>query len=554
MVDREQTMRVVYRYHDATKHHYHRFARSLGYLDWETQPHPFRNYHGARRIALPFARNDINLTYDELYAVRPARPQPLRRESVAEFLRYGLGLSAWKQYGQSRWSLRVNPSSGNLHPTEGYLLLPSIDPWSERAAVYHYQPEHHELELRSALPAEAWSWFQQWLPEHGFLMGLSSIYWREAWKYGERAFRYCQHDCGHAIAALRFSAALQGWNARLLPQWSTAAVAALLGVDRRNDFHPAEHEAAECLMLVYPSGTELPAIPPPDDSILSLVKQSEWAGRAGPLSADYVHWDIIDAVSEATQSPGMDIARESVSIRQCGDIPSSNTTRDARRLILQRRSAVDFDPRAFTGIDTFVCILRRTLPSAGAPWDALFWPPRVHLLVFVHRVRGLSPGIYCLCRNPEALDTLRAASRPDLLWKQAPEVEKKIPFYLLREGDVRNLAASVSCHQAIAGDGFFSLGMIAEWKDSLDRYGPWFYRNLFWETGVIGQVLYLEAENQGIRGTGIGCYFDDPVHEILGLRDMRYQSLYHFTVGVPVDDPRLTTHPAYAHERSMRHG
>ena len=58
-------------------------------------------------------------------------------------------------------------------------------------------------------------------------------------------------------------------------------------------------------------------------------------------------------------------------------------------------------------------------------------------------------------------------------------------------------------------------------------------------------MLYLEAEAAGARGTGIGCFYDDAVHELLGLRDHAFQSLYHFTVGMPVDDPRLTTEPGY---------
>lgn len=77
------------------------------------------------------------------------------------------------------------------------------------------------------------------------------------------------------------------------------------------------------------------------------------------------------------------------------------------------------------------------------------------------------------------------------------------------------------------------------------RLGPWFYPRLFWACGMIGQVLYLEAEAAGIRGTGISCFFDDPVHRVLGLQDMQYQSLYHFTLGEHIDDPRLTTLPAY---------
>jgi hypothetical protein len=54
-----------------------------------------------------------------------------------------------------------------------------------------------------------------------------------------------------------------------------------------------------------------------------------------------------------------------------------------------------------------------------------------------------------------------------------------------------------------------------------------------------------EAEAAGVRATGIGCFFDDPVHQVFGFRDLTFQSLYHFTIGGPLDDPRLTTLPPY---------
>ena len=107
------------------------------------------------------------------------------------------------------------------------------------------------------------------------------------------------------------------------------------------------------------------------------------------------------------------------------------------------------------------------------------------------------------------------------------------------------MAAGVSCGQDIAGDGCFSLGMISAFESPLKFFGPWFYPRLYWECGAIGQVLYLQAEVSGIRSTGIGCFFDDPVHHIFGIKDLNYQSLYHFTVGGPVDDNRLTTLPPY---------
>jgi nitroreductase len=107
----------------------------------------------------------------------------------------------------------------------------------------------------------------------------------------------------------------------------------------------------------------------------------------------------------------------------------------------------------------------------------------------------------------------------------------------------------LSCDQDIASDGFFSLGMLAEFDASLAEHGPAFYRHLFWESGIVGQALYLEAEAAGVRSTGIGCFYDDPVHDVLGLQDHAFQSLYHFTVGMPVEDTRLTTEPGYEWER-----
>jgi len=37
------------------------------------------------------------------------------------------------------------------------------------------------------------------------------------------------------------------------------------------------------------------------------------------------------------------------------------------------------------------------------------------------------------------------------------------------------------------------------------------------------------------------------VHELMGLPDDAFQSLYHFTVGGPREDARLATRPAYHH-------
>ena len=95
--------------------------------------------------------------------------------------------------------------------------------------------------------------------------------------------------------------------------------------------------------------------------------------------------------------------------------------------------------------------------------------------------------------------------------------------------------------------------MLAEFEGQLRQRGAWWYPRMFWEAGLLGQVLYLEAERAGVRATGIGCFFDDPVHEIVSIKGLSLQSLYHFTIGGPVEDRRLMTLPPYGHLRRAPH-
>ena len=243
---------VVIAYHERTKHHFHRYAASPAYMDWATQPDPFRRYPGADFVRLPLAKSGRPVPYWQLYAHGEVSSEPLSFESISLFFRYALSVTAWKRFHATTWSLRANPSSGNLHPTEGYVVLPSIDRLGDAPAVYHYAPKEHALERRAIFDAKAWSELCAPFPEGSFFAGLSSIHWREAWKYGERAFRYCHHDAGHALATLRIAAAALGWSLVLLDGVSDRAIAALFGLNRGDDYGTAEREEPELLALVTP--------------------------------------------------------------------------------------------------------------------------------------------------------------------------------------------------------------------------------------------------------------------------------------------------------------
>jgi SagB-type dehydrogenase family enzyme len=522
-------------YHERTAHRPGRYAASLGYLDWDTQPNPFRLYDGAERFALPRVHPrlaDHGPTWADLLRASGPVPAALDAHLLGSLCFHAFALSAWKQAGASRWSLRVNPSSGNLHPTEVYLLAGPQGGLSREPALYHYSPLLHGLERRAALDARAW----QALEFPGLLVGLSSIAWREAWKYGERAFRYCNHDVGHAVAALAFAAALHGWRAVLVDPLPDRELAALLGLGDLGRGVEAEHP--ECLVALLPGD----APPGLDASAVLRLAPTALEGQANLLSEGHHEWPILPEIAAATASAA-------ATPRPCPPPPGPRACDldiPAAPLIRRRRSAVAMDGRTGITAAAFYDMLLQTLPG-GLPTAALPWRPAVDLALMVHRVQGVDPGLYLLVREPGRVARWRAAL-PGASWQAPPECPAELPLVALRAGDVRREAALVSCAQDIAAEGAFAVAMFVDLRAELEREGPAHYRRLYWETGAIGQLLYLAAEALGIAATGIGCFFDQPTRHLLGLpEDDGLRSLYHFTVGGRVDDPCLRTLDAYYH-------
>lgn len=542
---------IVYEYHDQTKHQLQRYARSLGYMDWKNQPDPFRRYDQASILPLNHPPSTETPSYDSLFEACRTSAARINRDSVSRLFYESLAISAWKQAGGNRWSLRVNPSSGNLHPTEAYLIAGPVQGLSEASAVYHYSAYRHALERQAVLAKEEWHALSHGLPPDFLMIALTSIHWRESWKYGERAFRYCHHDVGHAIGAVTFAAAALGWETRLIHCVTDTDLKTLLGLHQQEGIE-AEHP--DCLLAVYPFDTDRAWVDPLIDlpvALLERLKTTEFEGNPNLLSDDHHDWPIIGQVAKACRSNSPYRFNHKHHSRTAHDLDNElNADRriSARRIMRERRSALSMDGHGAISSDTFYRLLAHVTPYAGNNiLEVLPWRACISLAIFVHRVEGLQAGLYMLVRDPAHEASLKKALHPELCWEKPDSCPKALPLYLLQEADTREVSKIISCHQDIAADGAFALGMLAAFDASLEQHGAQFYTRLFWETGLIGQILYLEAEAAGIRSTGIGCFFDDVMHEVLGISDHGWQSLYHFTVGTPVEDARLQPLPAYWH-------
>ena len=542
----DQTVRD---YHERTKHRLDRYAASPGYMDWPNQPDPFRTFSGADRIQLPHPDLRRSPGYDDLFSQGTLAATP-GADVIARLFYHGMALSAWKQAPHTiPWSLRINPSSGALYPTECYLVAGEVAGLIEPPGVFHYAPLNHCLERRCRLSRTQWLTLSEGFPAGCLFIGLTSIYWRESWKYGERAFRYCHLDVGHAIGAIGFSAQTMGWRMQLLATIADADSARLLGIHLQSGIE-AEH--VDCLLVLYPASVD------PNETAVTGGQFAQWSARIpdatfkgtpNRLSREHRRWPAIDAVARAVQNPSAVGAGSPMPPPCTGPQPAAlipARRHPAEQIIRQRRSAVNMDATTSLDRPVFYQMLQRTLP-VHFPFAALPWEPRVSLAIFVHRVDDLAPGLYLLARTGDHENALRQSLRSDFQWGRTAGCPQALRFYRLLAEDVKRVAKAISCHQDIAADGAFSLGMLAQFDAPLAGGKAWNYPRLFWECGLIGQVLYLEAEAAGVRGTGIGCFFDDVMHEMLGLADHAWQSLYHFTVGGPVEDRRLKTIAAYDH-------
>jgi SagB-type dehydrogenase family enzyme len=542
----QSALNPVHAYHQRTAHRFAAYARGPEALDWDAQPAPFRRFAGAPAYPLP--RLDEAAPGSPLARAleRPfgglgtAPPVQVDGDlaSLGALLQLALGITAWKTLGPDRWAVRANPSSGNLHPLEAYLI---VQAWPGLAdGVYHYRPEDHALEQRALFASGG---------RQRVLIGLSSVMWREAWKYGERGFRYCQLDVGHGVAALAYGAAVLGWALGEEAQIGHPSLARLLGLDRESDFPWrrkafTEQEEPELLLSLAMPGDEPDAVD--GGELLEQAAHARWMGVASTIDPFPLYdWSVIGEVAAATRRA--DGERPGSTPRLPRAIPGGweeAAGAGARSVILKRRSAQRFDPGYVMPRQDFDALLEATLPRPAAPWHVLARDPALDLLLYVHRVKGLTPGIYFLPRQ-------RPSSRAllDLCARRQPVVavdDSSLGLMRLLPADpvqLRRVARSLHCHQDIAATSCFALGMVADLDSALGS-DPADYRDLHREAGVIGQALYLEAEARALQGTGIGCFFDEPVRELLGLEESGFRTLYHFTVGRGITDSRVEVAPA----------
>jgi hypothetical protein len=446
-------------------------------------------------------------------------------------------------------------------------------------ALLHYHSFHHSLQLLTELPMELWRDCAAQLPAGSVFLAVSALYWRNVWKYGEPGFRYVQQDIGHALGAIGYAAMTEGACCTLLEGVADGLLAALLGL---HDRRPAAQQP-QALLALIPSGStdaEVANFRISHRHLPDLI-WSNPATNEGPLppvccDCHYATWKARPLETTASiwrqkkvaaaPAPAVASAAAAAAAAAAGDTLQADvitpiffgtspgwTSAELRRLILQRRSCHELDPKASISLPDFLQTLRVAMPSM-APFGMLpYSRPLVPLAVFfVHRVQGLKPGIYAFVRDESRLQWLQGActARP-YLWQRVPEAGN-VPLFLLEPGDVGELAFCSSSQQEVARSGVATCAVFMEYQPLLSEFGSWLYKRGHWEAGMVIQAMYLAAEEVGSRGTAMGAFLGPWTHSALGISSEFLQVTELWTFGQAVEDSRLETSPGYHHLAELR--
>ncbi|MCF6158483.1 MAG: SagB/ThcOx family dehydrogenase [wastewater metagenome] len=519
-------MKSIREYHEATKHSWEKLYRNRHSIDWSNEPNPFRTYPDCPRIDPGSNFEKMEGVLSHVWPFPNSRPgnTPVTLNTLSTLLYYSMAVSAWKSYPGGRpWSLRVNPSSGDLHPTETHLYVHTVN--GLPSGAYHYYVKDHQVEQRATGDFVPYIWQSLGgtsdIPP--VIIGLNSIFWREAWKYQSRALRYCYLDLGHAMACIMVAAHALGLYTLFIGEFYDDNIRRYLCLDKTDEYP----------LLFLAIDTQQPGVNGYQKKIQKGTIDASM--HINKLSNEETDYPLIRHGHELTckkcykrtsqQNPGsgvnMSFPEDDKESMKIDSYISDIAENSLKWTIRKRRSALDFDGRTLLPFNVFSFLTQLLC----FPYKADFFIPEDLPLVipylYIHRVEDLEKGVYYLHRTDKRL-------------------------FPVAKGDMRYIAKELSLNQDIAGDSAFAVSFISNFDYALEKYGERGYRYIHYEAGLMGQALYLGATATGFDATGIGAFIDDDVHTFLKTPSEQ-QVVYHFTVGKRIDDPRLTTLPAYKH-------
>ena len=516
-------------FHEATKHSTVSVRASAHYLDWDDRPRPFKVYTDAPLKDLPteFLRPSLNA----LVSIGSSAPKERASTGVgigtlAELLFFSAGITReLRVQGLGELYTRAAPATGALYPIELYVVCRDLE--GLRAGVYHFSPGGFSLsQLRNGDWTAALSSYAGSRAEASaapaFLV-LTSIAWRNAWKYQARSYRHWFWDGGVIAANLLATANSAGLRSSVVLGFEDEAVNRLLGLRARR-----EAAIAICPVGVpdaaarSASGRPPAELPPPIDPAFLPLSRSEvdypevWEAHEASCLRDF------GEVRAWTARPGgEEEEKEEEERREPGpttpappssggaypldaSAPAPDEPPDLARVILKRGSTRRFSPEPITYRQLSNVLFHST---RGVPLDLPVPGTLLDVCLISNAVKDLPDGSYRFDRASGSLEQLRA-------------------------GEFRDAAGHLCLDQSLFAGASAVVFLMTELARVLRLHGDRGYRAAQFEAGVVAGRMYLASYAQGMGASGT-TFYDDAVTEFFSPQETEATPMMALGIGIP---------------------
>jgi SagB-type dehydrogenase family enzyme len=550
----------VHDYHQASKHTYAQVqaAQQNASLDWDNKPNPYRTFAEFPKTALPTTILDasvptLDLLTDGVGALPASQVQPPQNlKTLGSWLYLADGITIEKGVGSRRFSLRSCPSSGALFPFEVYVAAFAVD--GLEPGLYHYSVREFALrKLRDG--AVALNHLKRGRPDLDFLktvpaaLLVSTNFWRSAWRYRQRAYRYALLDAGHLVQNLVSVASAIGIQTTTRLRMNDRTTRELIGVDEDCDF--GDCESVQAMVVWADTATHPIALPargapagagshggdplaglsssgapvaPPAEPSGTGVHELPPIARA-PLSHQVTPYGSIRGAHEDCVATGIAIREIRPPLTELSPAPVGATFMDLahpeplpggpslRRVLMTRRSPHDFLRHSISRGQFWT--INRLAFRGGSHFPTFPDGPHAGLVKpfwVLHDVGGMDGGV----------------------WYYDAAADR---WALVRRGDYRMETLYLCLEQQAAGNASAVCFMVADLRALMNAAGPDAYRLAHLEAGVVAQRIHLAAAAMDLACAGAGAFYDDEVRRFLDLDRTTWEPVHAAAVGVPAPEP-----------------
>jgi SagB-type dehydrogenase family enzyme len=550
----------VFDYHQSSKHTYEQVqaAQQTLTLDWDNRPNPYRTFGDYPRTPLPTTILDasvptLQLLTDGLGALPASQLQPPQNlKTLASWLYLADGITIERGVGSRRYSLRSCPSSGALYPFEIYVAAFAVE--GLEPGLYHYSVREFSLRrLRDG--ALTLQHLKRGRPDLEFLktvpaaLLVSTNFWRSAWRYRQRAYRYALLDAGHLVQNLVSVGSAVGVQTAVRLRMNDRTTRELLGLPEDCEFGDCESVQA---MVVWADAATNPIAPAPRAAVAGRIGRDAdplaglsssgifgplpaEAGQSGvselppiaraPLSPRVTPYGSIRGAHEDCVAPGVAIREIRPPLTELSPAPVGAVAIDLappeelpggpslRKVLMTRRSPHDFLRHSISRGQFWT--INRLSFRGGSHFPTFPDGPHVGLVKpfwVLHDVGGMDSGVW--------------------LYDAAND-----RWMLVRRGDYRMETQYLCLEQAACGNSSAVCFMVADLRTLMGGAGPDAYRLAHLEAGVVAQRIHLAASAMDLGCAGAGAFYDEEVRRFFDIDRTTWEPVYALSVGVPAPEP-----------------